>query len=283
MTAPRQRRIPGEPITSLAEFLRELDRVHLAISHNGEDSTWFRGQGDGSWKLRPRLYREDYEELRDYEDDIRADFDQLAWPYLKEATWEPRTSWEWYFVMQHHGVPTRLLDWTESGLIALYFALKDALNQPKATSNPAVWALSTFSLNRFVAHKGDVILAPTEPKASPYLPPPFGRRRLPQRPIALMPPHKTVRIAAQQGFFTIHGASRQGLESYGSLRKHCVKIEITRAQVTTIKEQLRVAGIAETDVFPELDGLARELVDYYRWEQPQKKKKRPAPRSDNTR
>jgi hypothetical protein len=225
--------------------------------------------------LTPKLYRKDHADLLEYADHFRSDFDQLAWPYLKDAAWEPRTSWEWYFVMQHHNIPTRLLDWTESALVALYFALKDALKQPKRTPDPVVWALNPFALNRIVARKGDDILMLTDRKVKPYLGPPYSTRRLPTRPIAIMPPHKTTRIAAQQGFFTVHGSSKRGLESYPPLRRYCAKIAIDRKQVPAIKEQLRVAGIRETTVFPELDGLAQEIVDFYRWEKPPTTKKRP--------
>jgi FRG domain-containing protein len=267
-----------KPITTLADFLVRADTVHQLISNGGENQTWFRGHGNGNWSLKPRLYREDHASLLGFEDDFRSEFEQRAWPYLKDAAWEPRTQWEWYFVMQHYGMPTRLLDWTESSLIALYFALQDALEKSDGTADPAVWTLNPYVLNRFVARVGDAILDHTHRKAAPYLPFPFRTRRLPRVPIAVSPPYKTMRIASQQGIFTVHGDSHRGLETYAAIRRHCVKIDIARSAIARLKEELRVAGIGETKIFPELDALAREIVDFYRWEQPtSRKKKRPAP------
>jgi hypothetical protein len=84
---------------------------------------WFRGHRDANWDLTPTLYRDaaPTRGIRVVEDEIRQEFIIRA-PSLSAE--RPQNSWEWYFLMQHSGAPTRLLDWTEGALIALYFAVR---------------------------------------------------------------------------------------------------------------------------------------------------------------
>ena len=78
---------------------------------------WFRGPSNAAWSLRPGLYRRPpwKRNIRILEDEIRQEFAVRA-PSLGPE--RPQNPWDWYFLMQHSGAPTRLLDWTESALIA---------------------------------------------------------------------------------------------------------------------------------------------------------------------
>lgn len=106
---------------------------------------WFRGQRQASWDLIPSLYRFDPpwdRSIRVLEDEIRQEFEVRAPSLTSER---PRNMWEWYALMQHCGAPTRLLDWTEGALIALYFAVRD---KPIEATDAAVWVLDPWELNR---------------------------------------------------------------------------------------------------------------------------------------
>src|SRR2546428_5902303 len=99
---------------------------------------WFRGHADAMWDLTPKLYRADSHLKLEDEDEIRNDFKSRGRQLLAEP-FQPANDKERYFLMQHYGAPTRLLDWTDGSLLALYFALRSQHpDHPKAA---AVWML----------------------------------------------------------------------------------------------------------------------------------------------
>ena len=103
-------------------------------------SPWFRGQGNSEWPLVPKFYRE-CDQSRNTDDEVREEFAQRGPAFCQYA---PSGDCDWYFLMQHHGAPTRLLDWTDGALIALYFAVRDSTGLTDA----AVWMLDPYWLNR---------------------------------------------------------------------------------------------------------------------------------------
>ncbi len=120
-------------IKSLPHFLRALTKHRPA-----SDPVWFRGQAKAPWGLKPSLAR--IPGGLTVEQVLVKRFKQNAFLLLSSR---PQTESEWLFVMQHHGVPTRLLDWTESPLVGIYFAVNA---YPRSTG--ACWALLPLELNR---------------------------------------------------------------------------------------------------------------------------------------
>jgi hypothetical protein len=164
--------------------------------------------------------------------------------------------------MQHHGAPTRLLDWTDGALIALYFAVKDNPGSCPA----AVWALDPYELNRRVIGREEV-LAPSAAGTPDddrmlvkgWLPRRFDTKvRLRQEPIAVFPTHIATRIRNQRSCFTIHGRDEAGLEKFRKGTKVCLqKLLIPSRSVRDIKRDLETCGVDESTIFPDLDGLGR--------------------------
>ena len=227
---------------------------------------WFRGHQRAHWPLRPNLYRCEWSHkgaCRRIEDEIREEFITRA-PALSDIKPSDADDWGWYFLMQHFGAPTRLLDWTDGALIALYFAVKD---------NPgffpgAVWVLDPYELNRRVLpnRKAEVI-APGAAGLPEYdrklvkhwLPRRYdGKVSLPPKPIAIFPTHIARRISSQRSCFTIHGDVEDGLEQFRKGTSNCLeKILVPSRSVCDIRRQLETSGIDEATIFPDLDGLGR--------------------------
>ncbi len=260
-------------VESLGQFVEGVKQLREKWRVDDEvDSLWFRGQQRSYWLLIPKIYREftshKFIEENDIERDICEEF-LIRAPILSETKPADNDPWEWYFLMQHYGAPTRLLDWTEGALLALYFAVK---------ANPgyydaAVWALDPHALNERVLGTEDVI-PPSAPEVTSsekkivkaWSPATFGsRRKLPKLPIAVFPTHIARRISTQRSCFTVHGTE---VRSFERLRKRpdfpLEKFVIPSYCVATVQRELATSGIDEITIFPDLDGLGRSFAPKYR-------------------
>jgi hypothetical protein len=229
---------------------------------------WCRGQERSEWPLVPKLYRGADGDLNtEYE--IREEFCTRApalSDYARPSDDRVTGKWEWYFVMQHYGAPTRLLDWTESPLVSLYFAVRSS----RGCFPAAVWILDAWWLNRMVIRKDEVIppadtgtLPADRKRVAPWLPDRFKKgARLPRLPCAVYPTHTMRRISAQRSCFTIHGSAHDGFDeiTHNRRRAKLVKIEIPAWEVRQVRDSLESYGIDETTIFPDLEALGRAVT-----------------------
>jgi hypothetical protein len=223
---------------------------------------WFRGQANNGKSLLPGLYRK--ANLWKYEFNYRSDFTHKALPFLSDTTFaQPSSDWDWYFLMQHYGLPTRLIDWTEGSLIALYFAL--FYKRDDDDSNPCVWMMNPFGFNK-VMRQESVIYSYADPRLQPYMDGINKSELMPQYPAALQPAFNSKRIVVQKGCFTIHGHDQTPLEKLAGLDVHLHKIDILYENLNIMRADLTVAGITETTLFPELGSLSKEVTEYWKEE-----------------
>jgi FRG domain-containing protein len=96
---------------------------------------WFRGQSDASWGLVPKIWRKEYSDADEAE--MRLEFESVGHPLTQAGS--VRDKWYWYFLMQHYGAPTRILDWTTNPLAALYFVVRDPVEVESA-----VWIIDPW-------------------------------------------------------------------------------------------------------------------------------------------
>jgi FRG domain len=261
----RRRKAPrsqSSTCESLAEFVANVDRASRDWTPKDVEwylQPWFRGHADAGWSLTPGWYRQ--QRVRGLgaefynEQELLDGFKLRAPMYLERL---PRTDWEWLFLMQHYGLPTRLLDWTESALVALYFAVGDH----QGGADAAVWAMNPWWINK-QALGGFELFTAESPRAANWAP---GKLKagIARAPIAVRPSYESSRIQAQHGVFTIHGADPGGVEALADLDDCQIrKLVLPARSVGNIRRELSVAGISESAVFPELAGLCRELRRFF--------------------
>jgi len=180
--------------------------------------------------------------------------------------------------MQHHGAPTRLLDWSDGSLMALHFALKYAQRSSDSESgNPIVYVLEPRRLSEKIesttsdqmlksAWKKHIEQHPKEDSEQDNELPVYLPSRLPDmpdlpnHPILLEFPHITRRVAAQRSRFIVFGSDPSWLANELTEPNPSIKrISIQRDQTPEIRKELRECGVTESVIFPDLDGLGREL------------------------
>lgn len=254
--------VSKKSVKSLSEFFQYVDVARKLVFKN--EKIWYRGHADVRYKLIPNIYRQDYSYLK--ENKIRKEFKDKFKGFVNSNQYD---EFEIYFLMQHYGVPTRLLDWSEGYLIALFFALKLSIYESKLYDS-CVWLINPEKLNSLTHSKNQIIRIDqtddNEFKALALQYFNFKNEDMDKLPMAISSTYSNERILRQKGCFTIHGTDLLTIDSLYK-KNHCneiVKIIIDRKSVSKIRKELDLAGISETSLFPDLDGLAREIkYNYY--------------------
>ena len=187
--------------------------------------------------------------------------------------------WHWLALGQHRGLPTRLLDWTYSPLVALHFATSDLALMRE---DGVVWAIDFVEANRFLPRRLKRILdAEGSDTATIEMLGTFGSLqefdRLSRRPfvVFLEPPSLDPRIVNQFALFSLMSGPRASLDRW--LREHGAlvrRIVIPASAKWEIRDKLDQANINERVLFPGLDGLSRWLTRYY-WAKPADQERSP--------
>ena len=257
-------------ITTLGEFVDLITPQEPdPATGRRRDSGVYRGMADARARLLSRLDRlggiDPPHSKIGLEEHIFRNFKKYARPFL---TMPPQNDWELLAGAQHHGLPTRLLDWSYSPLIAAHFATYRTL----PGFRPAVWRLDWKTVHRHFGFS-DLVLSITEIESlfegkGPFTPwDLFNAASIP-RPFACMfePPSLDTRIVTQSATFTLcSDASRpfdEFLDEHG-LADPLTKFVVPESALPRFRDQLDLVGIDERRLFPDLDGLAAELRRYY--------------------
>jgi len=224
-----------------------LAAVH-AVKSFKKGTPWWRGHGVADWKLAPSVHREGLSEGNLYHRFIqRARTRHSPCPEAADFS-------AWLFLMQHFGLPTRLLDWTESVLVATFFAVS---NEEHDDSDGAIWALLPTGLNK--AQLGEErIVGARHTWVRPLIFPPFIGGEPKDAVAALISDEIDIRMLVQLSAFTVHGATTP-IDDLPQAEDFLVKFIVPKERKSTLRDTLHLIGIRESCLFPDLEHLAKEI------------------------
>lgn len=239
-------------ISSVGELVSQIRNVR----QEKQKVPWFRGQANEGWGLMPGLLRS---KAGVSEATLITRFKQSA---AMLADHVPTDSFGWIFLMQHYGVPTRLLDWSENPLVAAYFAVENLEEHPD--QDAALWMLFPSELNKHanIVDKFEQEYVPSfdDEELQGYSAESLRNQRVELNPIATIATRNNARIQAQLGTFTIHHNKSVPIEKVGD-GEHAIKLVIPKEARGPLLEELKLLGVNRFSLFPELSSVGQVLKE----------------------
>ncbi len=249
-TTPHSSTITVSDLTDVVAAARELP------PRFENDTAWWRGQANAEWRLEAQVYRRNpqHPERRLYEETgLIGHFVSRAPSRSQRPCPDAHDYFGWLFLAQHYGLPTRLLDWTESPLVAMYFAVA-----AHPDDDGCIWALWPTGLNRAFG-AADGLVQIRDARVAEIAESAFtGNRSLEEVIIAIDGQEIDPRMLAQLSRFTLH-SDRTALELTKGSDKWLRQYVIPKDAKDKIRSQLAALGVRHSNLFPDLASLANEL------------------------
>lgn len=213
---------------------------------------WFRGMACSDHVLLPSARRGySHQRERYLSNEFRA---RAGTRHSKSPS--PHDYSGWLSLMQHYGLPTRLMDWSFSPLVAAYFALHDD-DYHGPPRDACIWAIAPSELNVAQGYQG--YLYPLDANLlKPLLRPALKEATECECIVAAMAVENDLRMLMQQGAFTIHPTVLD-LRAISGNERWLKQFIIPGAALPVLREELRLLGIRRDYVFPDLASLAKEM------------------------
>jgi hypothetical protein len=257
-------------VSTLGELLDQSTPAPDPASGRRRNYSVYRGARDGPFGLLTSLDQlggcNPPHTKRQLEEHIFRNFLRYARPFLKQPQ---INEWELLVTAQHHGVPTRLLDWTYSPVVAAHFATLDTDEK----ADRVIWKLNWREMHQHFGLKPLAFLVGDldeliRSRGFDSIWDFFNREKEGEGRFVCMlePPALDDRILAQTAAFTLASTKGSGFEQL--LRKeglnHCLtRFVIPAARIEYLRDQLDLCSLDERRLFPGLDGVAAEIKRYY--------------------
>jgi len=238
----------------LVKVLKEVSSVYPKL---GNEDLWWRGQSRTGLKLYPKVFRgySDFDEVN-FVHNFR---DQAPVRYSEWPTDKTRQ----LLLMQHYGLPTRLLDWTRDLFTGLYFAV---WNKERDNEDGALWALNPVLLNQNQLKKNKVLMS-DDKEIELLVNDAFTRTKerdeVPPNVIAYVGPQIDLRMLVQSGVFTIHSPDAPCLQDIPNQGSFVAEIIIPKEHKEPLRTALDMNGFSRRILFPDLGSLAEDLIGRY--------------------
>ncbi len=257
-------------IASLADLIARVTPAEPdPATGRHRDSGVFRGAANAEWPLLTSLDTlggvTPAHAKADLEEHILRNFIRYSRPFFGTG---PVNDWEVLIAAQHHGLPTRLLDWTYSPMVAAHFATLEGAPDV----DRAIWRLDWKAVHRFFRLPERALLIQDLEgvlgQDRPFTPWALFEPRTRERDFVCMiePPSLDARITSQAATFTLCSDNRRPfdvfLEAIG-LRSALTRFVIPARDARRLRDQLDMVSVDERRLFPDLDGLAAYLRRYY--------------------
>jgi hypothetical protein len=213
-------------------FVKNFVELHQILTKYQKEKKWyFRGHSDPIWKLVPKIGRDKYKGV-----DEELVFNSWKRRAVEFVSKSPENDWEWLSIAQHHGLATRLLDWSINPLNAIYFSLKEHIE-----SDAVLYAIKfNYKFERKTKN--------TSPFKIDYT--------------GIYYPKGIVsRIVRQNGVFSVHHNPQLSLDEDVDSVQELNKIIIDHNYRKSLIKELSFYGINAANLFPDLDGLS----EYVNW------------------
>ena len=242
-------------IHSIGDLIAVIDRLPK------EETYWYRGHGNINYPLIPSVQRSDYLGKEQY---LANDFYMKASVTLNNKP-DYRNYSAWLSIMRHYGLPTRLLDWSKSPLIAAYFATSKW--REGSQKDGCLWVLKPEELNVEEGFQRYLYSIDSH-TATQMIRPAFKKEYVPSNPLvqdkilACYPIEHNMRIYVQQSAFTLHNTLRR-LEDILN-EDQLMKIIIPGQAKERIAKELISLGITISHIYPDSQNIAAELSEKYK-------------------
>jgi type I restriction enzyme M protein len=251
-----------KPVQSIEDFVARISRIKAKHS----PVTWYRGHSDANYRLVPTIGRSfSYNGKKltfstDQEHLLLHRFRRRIYPHTGRIL----NAWEALLLARHHALPTRILDWSRSPFVALFFAASQRQND-----DGDIWAMVRFDDGE---HDLDVLHLSTEVPAKDPLtildpPPDLDPGAVSDAVKILHPFYNSARIVSQDGVFTLHSDPLRPLDEFANQPfddkrldfEHLIRIPIPATAKRKLIIQLDTFAINRRTIFPDLDGIAQHL------------------------